>query len=197
MQRRRIRIAGPILRAASAGKQWKQWEFKVVGQAPDGSDLVTIHTYYPAQGSKQPLCQGYMVPAKPTACTTELLAAKVYIHPKGPAVWKVTRVKSGVYTIVAQSRGASCLKFLGGAAKCSDVYTQLYAKDDGTGQQWWSIKVVNPSSPSPNPKSPPSPKASPPSAVSPPPSVVTTPPPPASPQAAPPSPALSPPSPQP
>jgi len=137
-----------------------------------------------------------MVPEKPTACTSERLAAKVHIHPKGPAVWKVTRVKSGVYTIVAQSRGASCLKFLGGAAKCSDEYTQLYAKDDGSGQQWWSITPVNPSSPSPKPKSPPSPKASPPTAVSPPLSV-TSPPPPVSPQAAPPSPAISPPSPQP
>jgi len=123
-------FAGPVLRAASAGKQWKEWVFEVVGQAPDGSDLVTIHTYYPAQGNKKPLCQGYAVPEKPDACVKEPLASRVHIHPKGAAVWKVTKVKTGVYTIAAQSRSAGCLKYLGGAAACSDKYTYLYAQDD-------------------------------------------------------------------
>jgi len=163
-------FAGPVLRAASDGKQWKEWVFEVVGQAPDGSDLVTIHTYYPAQGSKKPLCQGYAVPEKPDACVKEPLASRVHIHPKGAAVWKVTKVKTGVYTIAAQSRGAGCLKYLGGAAACSDKDTYLYAKDDKSGQQWWSITAVNPSkppspspgvSPSPSPSPVPSPSASP------------------------------------
>ena len=41
--------AGPILRSGSAGKQWKEFIMDVVAVTPDGDDLVTIKTFFPAK----------------------------------------------------------------------------------------------------------------------------------------------------
>lgn len=168
--------AGPVL--LSDIKQLKQWTFNVKGHAPDGSDLVTIHTYYPSQGNMAPRCQGYMVPEKPAACNSpQHLASKVHIHPEGQdTVWTITKVNKGAYTIATTSRGDGCLKYLGGDSNCSNLYTQLYARDDGSGQQWWVITPVESSAqpadpipvPSPHTSSPPpSPSPSPTATASP------------------------------
>ena len=37
--------AGPVLRGEA--KLWNQWTFDVVGQTPEGDDLVTINTFFP------------------------------------------------------------------------------------------------------------------------------------------------------
>jgi hypothetical protein len=43
--------AGPVLRGA-AYERWAQWTFTVVGQSPEGNDLVTIETFYPSGRGK-------------------------------------------------------------------------------------------------------------------------------------------------
>jgi hypothetical protein len=42
---------GPVLRGV-ADKRWAQWTFPVVGQSPDGDDLVTMKTFYPGDRGK-------------------------------------------------------------------------------------------------------------------------------------------------
>jgi hypothetical protein len=37
--------------------------------------------------------------------------------------------------MLQESRGQDCLRFLGGASMCGDKYLQLFAADDGSGQQ--------------------------------------------------------------
>ena len=93
-----------------------------------------------------------MVVEKKSACTSEPLAKNVHIHPNQPDLWRISKVKgkTGEYTITAYSRKAPCLRFLGGSSKCTDKYVQLYAKDDGSGQQRWAITPVNPPKPTPS-----------------------------------------------
>ena len=94
-----------------------------------------------------------MVVEKKNACTSEPLAKNVHIHPNQPDVWRISKVKgkTGEFTITAYSRKAPCLRFLGGSSKCDNRYVQLYAKDDGSGQQRWAITLVNPPKPTPSP----------------------------------------------
>jgi len=79
------KTAGPVIRSANYGTQWKQWTLKAVSApAANGAVDVTIANYYPRSGT--PRCLGYMVAEKPQACsvTDSGLADRVHIHPKQP-----------------------------------------------------------------------------------------------------------------
>ena len=42
---------GPVL-LGEAKQQWRQWTFDVVGQTPEGDDLVTVKTFFPGNRGK-------------------------------------------------------------------------------------------------------------------------------------------------
>lgn len=107
-----------------------------------------------------------MVVEKQDACCLEKLADNAHIHPAQPYVWRATKIREGALTLVAESRAAGCLRYLGGLAPCEDPYLQLYINDDGSGQQQWAIEpmtpapVPSPPEPAPEPRLAPSPSPS-------------------------------------
>lgn len=81
---------------------------------------------------------------------SERLADRLHIHFHEPSsVFTMTPVPgepiSGVYTITASNRSASCLRYVGGPPTCDDKYIRLYAADDGSGlQRWRVIRAASP-----------------------------------------------------
>lgn len=145
--------AGPWLRTFSNpnGDSWRQYIIDVVGQTEDGDDLVSIKSYL--EGGKA-LCEAYITPEKEDRCKGDFWAPIVHTGHRKPYTWRLVPVVGDEsYQIIAESRGAGCLKYLGASKSCGIGNVTLFEKDDGSRRQRWVIReskgAVVPSPPPP------------------------------------------------
>ncbi len=151
--------AGPWLRTFSTPStpDWKQYAIEVVGQAKDGNDLVTIKSI-----TNGALCEAYLTPEKADRCKDDFWAPIAHIGHRKPYTWRLVPVAGDdSYQIIAESRAAGCLKYLGASQSCSVGNVTLFAKDDGSRRQRWVLREVKGSTPKPSPPTKPNKLAAP------------------------------------
>lgn len=130
--------AGPWLRTFSSpnSPSWRQYIIDVVGQTKNGDDLVSIKSY-----TKGALCEAYLTPEKPDRCKGDFWAPIAHTGHRTPYTWRLVPVPGdNSYQIIAESRGAGCLKYLGASQSCDVGNVTLFAKDDGSRRQRWVLR---------------------------------------------------------